>query len=90
MPIGHQNGELHNSAVLYLAGRCEPVRPNPMEGMSDEQKEYEAMQLLNAMDKLQRLGVVQPSTIGPDGKPVPVEHVLQLAPDIDNTENNED
>ncbi|KAF6039777.1 RIC8B [Bugula neritina] len=78
------------SQVNHVTGRCEPVRPNPMEGMSDEQKEYEAMQLLNAMDKLQRLGVVQPSTIGPDGKPVPVEHVLQLAPDIDNTENNED
>ena len=27
-----------------------------MAGMSDEQKEYEAIQLLNAMDRLQRLG----------------------------------
>ena len=26
------------------------------------------------------VGVVQPSTIGEDGRPVPVEHVLQLAP----------
>ena len=26
------------------------------------------------------VGVVQPSTMGDDGRPVPVEHVLQLAP----------
>lgn len=60
-----------------------------MEGMTDEQKEYEAVQLLNAMDKLQRLGVVQPSTIGPDGKPVPVDHVLQLARDPDEESDSD-
>lgn len=64
--------------TLLIAGRFEAVRPNPTEGMSDEQKEYEAMQLLNAMDRLQKLGVIQPSRIGEDGRPEPVEHILQL------------
>lgn len=61
-----------------------------MEGMTDEQKEYEAMQLLDAMDKLQRLGVVQPSTIGSDGRPVPVDHVLQLVQGQGNDSNQQD
>lgn len=60
-----------------------------MAGMTDEQKEYEAVQLMNAMDKLQRLGVVQPSTVGPDGTPVPVEHVLQLAPNPEPDSNTD-
>jgi len=50
------------------------------EGMTDEQKEYEAMQLVNAIDKLTRLGtgIIKPATIGPDGRPCELEHVLQL------------
>ncbi|KAG8230759.1 hypothetical protein J437_LFUL009819 [Ladona fulva] len=37
-----------------VTGCFEPPRPNPTEGMSDEQKEFEAMQLVNMMDKLTR------------------------------------
>jgi hypothetical protein len=29
-------------------------KPKPWEGMTDEQKEYEAMKLVEAMDKLNR------------------------------------
>ncbi|XP_067945857.1 synembryn-A-like [Watersipora subatra] len=72
-----------------VTGRYETGKTDPMAGMSEEQKEYEAMQLINAMDRLQRLGVVQPSTIGSDGKPVPVEHVLQLAQDPASDENTD-
>ena len=39
-----------------MTGRWEEAKADPMEGMSEEQKEYEAMQLVNALDKLQRLG----------------------------------
>ena len=50
------------------------------DGMTEEQKEYEAMQLVNAIDKLTRLGtgIIKPATIGPDGRPCELEHVLQL------------
>ena len=49
------------------------------EGMSEEQKEYEAIKLVNTIDKLTRIGgVIKPATIGPNGKPVEIEHVLQL------------
>jgi hypothetical protein len=64
--------------VNPVTGRWEAPRPSPMEGMSEEQKEYEAIQLVNKLDQLQRAGVIQPSTISEEGRPVPVEHVLQL------------
>ena len=55
-------------------------RQDIFEGMSEEQKEYEAMQLVNAIDKLTKMGsgFIKPATIGPDGKPCEIESVLQL------------
>lgn len=55
----------------------EPVK-SPLEGMSEEQKEYEAMQLVNLMDKMQRTGLISPCRVGEDGRPEAVEHVMQL------------
>lgn len=65
-----------------VTGRYEVPKPSPMEGMSEEQKEYEAMKLVEKLHKLQSRGIIQPSTIGEDGRPVPVEHVLQLTENI--------
>jgi len=42
--------------VNPVTGRFEEDKPKPWEGMSEEQKEYEAMKLVNAMDKLARWG----------------------------------
>lgn len=61
-----------------VTGRWELPKPNPMEGMSDEQKEYEAMQLVEKLDKLQRAGVIQPTKISEGGKPVPMEHMAEM------------
>ena len=61
-----------------MEGRIQPERPNPCEGMTEEQKEDEAVRLVNAIDKLQRAGTITPCGVGPDGKPRPLEHVTQL------------
>lgn len=55
-------------------------RRDIFEGMTEEQKEYEALQLVNAIDKLTRMGngLIKPATVGPDGKPVEMEHVMQM------------
>ena len=53
--------------------------------MTDEQKEYEAMKLVNMMDQLMKGGLIQPATVGPDGKPVPVDHILQMTEGIEET-----
>ena len=37
-----------------VTGRWEEEKPDPMEGMTEEQKEYEAMQLVNKLDTLAR------------------------------------
>ena len=41
-------------SVNPVTGRWEEYKPDPMEGMSEEQKEYEAVQLVNKLDKLMR------------------------------------
>ena len=45
------------------------------------------MRLVNLMDKMERLGVVQPARVGADGKPEAVSHVCQL---IENKGNEEE
>ncbi|KAL7065482.1 hypothetical protein AAHC03_05698 [Spirometra sp. Aus1] len=78
--------------VNPVTGRFEPYKPSPMEGMSQEQKEYEAMKLVEKIDKLQRSGIIQPGTVGEDGRVHPVEHVLQLIQDVkvDSTKEDSD
>lgn len=65
-----------------VVGCYEPPRPDPFEGMSEEQKEYEAMKLVNLIDQLDRHGIVKPARIGENGKPEPVAHLLQLQEDL--------
>lgn len=42
-----------------MTGRVEEEPPNPMEGMTEEQKEHEAMKLVNMFDKLSRYVLCQ-------------------------------
>ncbi|KAL6428305.1 hypothetical protein ACFW04_008541 [Cataglyphis niger] len=65
-----------------VTGCFENPKPNLLEGMTDAQKEYEALQLVNLVDKLTREGVVRPCRIGDDGKPKPIEHVLELQSEL--------
>jgi len=58
-----------------------------LKGMTEEQKEYEAMKLVNLMDKMQRSGLISPARIGEDGRPEAVEHVLQLIEDGKSPQN---
>ncbi|CDS39817.1 Synembryn A [Echinococcus multilocularis] len=72
-----------------VTGRVEPPRCNPMEGLSDEQKEFEAMQLVNKIDQLQRSGLIQPGVVGEDGRVRPAEHVLELVQNISDEEDED-
>ena len=47
-----------------ISGYVEPERPSPFAGMSDEQKEHEAVKLANIIDRLHSLGVVKPGKLG--------------------------
>lgn len=70
-----------------ITGYIEEQHENPV-SMSEEQKEYETMKLVNTMSKLMDQGVISPCTIGDDGRIRPVEHILELTKK--NVEINED
>ncbi|XP_071272112.1 chaperone Ric-8A isoform X1 [Salvelinus alpinus] len=55
------------SQINPVTGRVEDEQPNPMEGMTEEQKELEAMKLVNMFDKLSRSNIIQPMMLGSDG-----------------------
>ena len=61
-----------------MEGCIQPDRPAPCDGMTEEQKEVEAMKLVQAIDKLNRHQLIQPVHIGPDGRTQPLDHVCQL------------
>jgi hypothetical protein len=76
--------------VNPVTGYVQPPSSNPLEGMSEEQKEYEAVKLAEAMNKLLDCGLIRPGTIGDDGKPRAVEHVLELVKDKTGVDNDSD
>ncbi|XP_061400052.1 synembryn [Musca vetustissima] len=65
-------------AVNPVVGCYVPPTPNPLDGMSEEQKEYEAERLVNLVDQLDRCGIIKPCRINAEGKPEPVDHILEL------------
>lgn len=50
-----------------ITGKLETQRKNPMEGMSEEEKEYHAHELADAITKLTNLGLMKPMGINQDG-----------------------
>uniref|UniRef100_A0A4W4H387 Synembryn n=1 Tax=Electrophorus electricus TaxID=8005 RepID=A0A4W4H387_ELEEL len=76
-----------------VTGRVEDEQPNPMEGMTEEQKEHEAMKLVNMFDKLSRNHVIQPMKLGADGKMTKLDphHLHSLPPPLfHNPDQNEE
>ena len=56
--------ELCTFRVNPVSGYVEPERPSPFAGMSEEQKEHEAMKLANLIDRLHNMGIVKPGKLG--------------------------
>ncbi|XP_033997090.1 synembryn-A [Trematomus bernacchii] len=50
-----------------VTGVVEENQPDPMEGMTEEQKEIEAMKLVSMFDRLSRNNLIQPMQLGMDG-----------------------
>ncbi|XP_075154296.1 ric8 guanine nucleotide exchange factor A [Haematobia irritans] len=69
-------------AINPVVGCYMPPAPNPLEGMTEEQKEYEAERLATLVDQLDRCGIIKPCRINADGKPEPVDHILQLQEEL--------
>ncbi|XP_051917538.1 synembryn-B [Hippocampus zosterae] len=72
-----------------ITGHVEEPMPNPMEEMTEEQKEYEAQKLVNMLDKLSRQSLIRPMGVKPDGTLAPLEETLH-APPGDDAESDSD
>ena len=70
-----------------ISGRVEDATVSPFEGMSEEQKENEAVKLVNDISRLQNLGLIKPAKIGDNGNPEAVGHVLELIDDENDKKN---
>ncbi|XP_051988320.1 synembryn-A-like [Xyrauchen texanus] len=55
-----------------VTGRVEEEQPDPMEGMTEEEKEAEALSLINMFNKLSRSKIIQPVGVTTDGKLAPL------------------
>ncbi|XP_037373205.1 synembryn-A [Talpa occidentalis] len=64
------------ASINPVTGRVEEKPPNPMEGMTEEQKEHEAMKLVNMFDKLSRHRVIQPMGMSPRGQLTSLQDAL--------------
>ncbi|KAM8750205.1 chaperone Ric-8B isoform 2-T2 [Acanthopagrus schlegelii] len=72
-----------------ITGHVEEPMPNPIEEMTEEQKEYEAQELVNMFDKLSRQNVIRPMGVRPDGTLAPLEETL-CDPHEDNSGSDSD
>nr|XP_020467773.1 synembryn-B [Monopterus albus] len=66
-----------------ITGHVEEPMPNPIEEMTEEQKEYEAQKLVNMLDRLSRQSVIRPMGVRPDGTLAPLEETLYDLPEDD-------
>ncbi|KAM9376586.1 chaperone Ric-8B [Pholidichthys leucotaenia] len=64
-----------------ITGHVEKPMPNPIEEMTEEQKEYEAQQLVKMFDQLSRRSVIRPMGVRPDGTLAPLEETLSNLPE---------
>ncbi|KAM3859896.1 chaperone Ric-8A [Diretmus argenteus] len=62
-----------------VTGRVEAEHPDPMEGMTEEEKEEEAKKLVTLFSKLSRDNIIQPMAVGTDGKLVPMERLTDTS-----------
>ncbi|GCB77257.1 hypothetical protein scyTo_0017579, partial [Scyliorhinus torazame] len=72
-----------------VTGRVEERAVNPLDVMTDEQKEYEAMKLFNMFDKLSREQIIQPMGVSPDGKLAPLEQMVQHIVEVQDTSDSD-
>ncbi|XP_015249746.1 PREDICTED: synembryn-A-like [Cyprinodon variegatus] len=59
--------------VNMVTGRVEAEQPNPMEGMTEEEKEEEARRLIMLFNKLSKDNIIQPMGVDEEGKLVPMK-----------------
>ncbi|XP_048658554.1 synembryn-B isoform X6 [Marmota marmota marmota] len=76
--------------INLITGHLEEPMPNPIDEMTEEQKEYEAMKLVNMLDKLSREELLKPMGLKPDGTITPLEEALNQYSVLEETSSDTD
>nr|XP_054761672.1 synembryn-A-like [Lytechinus pictus] len=72
-----------------ITGRVEEDKPDPMEGMSEEQKEFHARELAAMITKMANEGVITPMAVGQDGRLVSMTEIMGRAQITEIQENGD-
>ncbi|XP_077482483.1 chaperone Ric-8A isoform X1 [Stigmatopora argus] len=75
--------------VNPVTGRVEAELPDPMEGMTEEEKEEEATRLIRIFNKMSRDDIIQPMGVDADGKLVPMAELRDNRVMEESTSDNE-
>ncbi|XP_061780555.1 chaperone Ric-8B [Nerophis lumbriciformis] len=73
-----------------ITGHVEEPMPNPMEEMTEEQKEYEAEKLATLLNKLSGQRLIRPMGVKRDGTLAPLEETLRVPHDEDSPGSDSD
>ncbi|KAL1263926.1 hypothetical protein QQF64_004281 [Cirrhinus molitorella] len=65
--------------VNPVTGQVEEEQPDPMEGMTEEEKEEEAHRLISLFNKLSKDNVIQPMGLNEEGQLVPLTELRDLS-----------
>ncbi|XP_063303854.1 synembryn-B [Pelobates fuscus] len=76
--------------INLITGHVEEPAPNPLDEMTEEQKEYEAMKLVNMFDKLSREDLIKPMGVRADGTMAPLEEMIHSSHKADENSSDSD
>ena len=65
-------------------------KPNPLDEMSEQEKEEEAEKLANLIHDLNRKGVIKTAQVGPDGRPQEFQGAHRMGEQASTHENELD
>ncbi|XP_020779997.2 synembryn-A [Boleophthalmus pectinirostris] len=73
-----------------VTGRVEALQPDPMEGMSEDEKEEEARRLIKLFSKLSREDIIQPMGVDSQGRLVPMAGLKENITDEGHSDSDFD
>uniref|UniRef100_W5LPP0 Synembryn n=2 Tax=Astyanax mexicanus TaxID=7994 RepID=W5LPP0_ASTMX len=78
------------SRINPVTGRLEEELPDPMEGMTEEEKEEEARRLVSLINKLSKDNMIQPMGLDAQGQLTPLASLRDLTEEEEGSEEEEE
>ncbi|GAA6233113.1 synembryn-A-like [Lates japonicus] len=76
--------------INLVTGRVEAEQPDPMEGMTEEEKEQEAYRLISMINRLSRDQIIQPMGVTAEGRLAPIWGQMRNSTLEEEEEEDED